>query len=250
MRRRLRVDDPCLTPIVEACAETGSIALVGAPVDDGHGGVVHRDAGDRRWGSPRRLPEDVAGRRRGRAFQPGTRAGRDRRRRLAPRPGDLQGHRRRRSTQRTRPRSGSTRMSPASSSSPKMTRFPPSVPDVSHATITSGSRSRASRDRPAGATTARLVAPASGRRPGTPSLGPDLSRVPSPARRSADDQRGALPAHTPRMSKTPDLQTVRASPGRDLRGGGHRRRADPRRGPVERSSRGLRRSVHRGGGRG
>lgn len=27
-------DDPCLAPIVDACAETGTLALVGAPVDD------------------------------------------------------------------------------------------------------------------------------------------------------------------------------------------------------------------------
>ena len=31
------VDDPRLTPIVEACAETGSLALVGAPADDEDG---------------------------------------------------------------------------------------------------------------------------------------------------------------------------------------------------------------------
>jgi predicted amidohydrolase len=33
----LTVDDPRLAPIVEACAETGSLALVGAPVADGAG---------------------------------------------------------------------------------------------------------------------------------------------------------------------------------------------------------------------
>jgi predicted amidohydrolase len=33
----VRVDDPRLTPIVEACAEAGSLALVGAPVQDNAG---------------------------------------------------------------------------------------------------------------------------------------------------------------------------------------------------------------------
>lgn len=33
------LDDAALKPIVEACAEMGSMALVGAPVDDGDGAV-------------------------------------------------------------------------------------------------------------------------------------------------------------------------------------------------------------------
>ena len=32
-------DDPRLTPIVKACAETGSVALVGAPVHGGAGSI-------------------------------------------------------------------------------------------------------------------------------------------------------------------------------------------------------------------
>ena len=36
----ISVDDPRLTPIVEACVDTGSLALVGAPVD-GEGGRSH-----------------------------------------------------------------------------------------------------------------------------------------------------------------------------------------------------------------
>ena len=33
----ISVDDPRLTPIVNACAETGSLALIGAPIDAGRG---------------------------------------------------------------------------------------------------------------------------------------------------------------------------------------------------------------------
>jgi predicted amidohydrolase len=33
----ISLDDPLLTPIVEACAETGSLALIGAPVETGRG---------------------------------------------------------------------------------------------------------------------------------------------------------------------------------------------------------------------
>lgn len=48
----IAVDDPRLRPIVEACAETGSIALVGAPVEGGGGrpsiGVLGVDGGGAR----------------------------------------------------------------------------------------------------------------------------------------------------------------------------------------------------------
>src|SRR5918994_422965 len=40
----IEIDDVCLEPIVDACAETDSVALVGAPIE----GRSHCDAGRRR----------------------------------------------------------------------------------------------------------------------------------------------------------------------------------------------------------
>ena len=71
-------EDPRLLPIVQACAETGSLALVGAPVQDetgqAHIGMLARPGN----GGYRRLPQDVVGRSRAQAVHPGKQTGRAR----------------------------------------------------------------------------------------------------------------------------------------------------------------------------
>ncbi|WP_344836172.1 hypothetical protein [Nonomuraea dietziae] len=67
---RITCEDPRLIPIVEACAETGSVALAGASC-----GASRAARPSRRWRGrercPGRLPQDVPGRAESERFQPG-----------------------------------------------------------------------------------------------------------------------------------------------------------------------------------
>jgi predicted amidohydrolase len=89
----LDVDDPRLAPIVEACAEAGSLALVGAPVHGNAGGshIAMLAIDDTRAAVA--YHKMWLGAAESNRFTPGRHAGPTRGRRLAARSGHMQGHR-------------------------------------------------------------------------------------------------------------------------------------------------------------
>lgn len=154
--------DPRLAPLVDACAETRALALVGAPVE-GEAGQSHiAMLAVEGAGAAVAYRKIYLGAPEAERFSPGTRAGHPRGRRLAARSRHLQGHRHPRARGGHR-RPGDRRLRRRHGEACARGGRPGRAPGASPRRTASGWRWRASPARPAAASTMRPAARASGR---------------------------------------------------------------------------------------